>query len=618
MKAKRPSSALSLLFILLSAAGQLACGREGKIAARETAALGARVERIENGLLQPFAVAGVEAVTLEERMRSLNVPGVAIAVIQNFEVAWAKGYGVAAENRPMTADTLVQAGALSQALTAVGALKLVEAGKLSLDEPIQNALATWRLPTYDLDAQSVVSLRRLLSYSGGVSVATFPGYRPAMAIPTLRQVELGEPPARSRPIDLMIAPQSLVATSAGGYVVVQQAMMDRSGTSFESWMKEQVLEPFGMSLSTFEQPLSEDHREQAAAGHYVDGSPVDGGFLVYPELAADGLWATAGDLARFGAGLLRAIRGSQEGALGTELAKSLATDQMGGQGLGFFLAKRGRSTYLQRNGANAGFYVRLLLHRDNGYGLVFVANSQSANQLAAEVERTVAQEYAWEGFPRQPVAWTPLPAERLVAFAGRYDLGGDRILSLTPEGDHLVARETIREFTDLLYPQADDTLYRQLFNIALTFQFGEDGRAVSFSFPGPNNSVIVRQRIPDDDVRPAELLLDGKRENAIAAYRQAGLSGPQRLNAFGYQLLARRRLLDAVAIFELNTELFPTSPNQWDSLGEAYVEVGERSRAVEAYRRALATIEGSKLTASGREFVAGHARREIGWLEAQP
>ena len=616
MKMIRQSSALSLVTLLLLAAGQFACDREGKISERETAAQDARIGRIEANVVEPTTMVGAVPATLEERMRFFNIPGVAIAVIENYEVSWAKGYGEAAPGRAMTADTLVQAGGLSRAATAVGALQLAEAGKLSLDEPIQNALVSWKLPTHDLAKQSVLSMRRLLSYSAGISIPVFPGYALGKVVPTLKQVELGEPPALTGPIEVVIAPETVVAVSAGGYVVAQQAMMDRSGTSFEAWMQEQVLDPFGMSQTTFEQPLSEDRRSQAAVGHYVDRSPVEGGFRVYPELAADGMWTTANDLARFGAGLQRAIRGEQGGALKPSWAKSLATDQMGGQGLGFVLATLGNATYLQRSGANTGFYARLLLHRDNGYGLAFVANSASANQLAEEMVTTVAREYGWEGIAQGEVEWSKLEPQRLAAFAGRYHLGGDRILSLTVEGDHLVASETTRQFTDLVYPQGDDILFRKRFNTPLTFEFGEDGRAVSYSLKGPKNSVIVRPRIPDGAIQPAELLLDGKTEAALAAYRQAGLTSPQRLNTFGYQLLARRRLEEGLALFELNTELFPTSPNVWDSLGDGLIEVGQTAEAAKAYRRALSLVEGSTLTESERKFLADHSQRQLAWLEA--
>lgn len=616
MKAKPQ---LSALFVLLLAAGQLACGREGNIVERENAALAVRVERIESSMVPHFRMTGEEFGPLSERMRFFNVSGVAIAVIQDFEVAWAKGYGQAAEGRPMTADTLVQAGEVSTAVTSVGALKLVEAGKLHLDQPIHNFLADWKPPTHQLDGESVLNLRRLLSNTGGVSEASFPGYPSSMAIPTLAQVELGATPARNRPIELLAAPESAVAISAGGYVVVQQAMVDRSGLSFESWMRNQVLNPFGMSSSSFEQPLAAERRARAATGHYANGSAVEDGFLVYPELAANGLWTTANDLAHFGAGLQRSIRGGEEGLLATEGANSLATDQMGRQGFGFSLATLGNSIYLQRSGSNAGFYVRLLLHRDNGYGVVFVANSSGAGPLADEVVATVAQEYAWEGFAlTPPVSWLTLPTQKLDAFAGRYHLGGDRILKLTPQGDHLVASETTRQFTDPVYPQADDILFRLRFAVPLTFEFGEDGRAVSFSLAGPNNTTIVRQRIPDEEPQPAELLLAGETERALAAYRQAGLNDPRRLNIFGYQLLGLRRLREAVAVFELNTELFPSSPNELDSLAEAYVETGESAKAVTAYRRALAAIEGSALTPAEQQFLRDHSERQLAWLEAKP
>jgi glyoxylase-like metal-dependent hydrolase (beta-lactamase superfamily II) len=81
---------------------------------------------------------------------------------------------------------------------------------------------------------------------------------------------------------------------------------------------------------------------------------------------------------------------------------------------------------------------------------------------------------------------------------------------------------------------------------------------------------------------------------AITTYRRLKTEEPEgwrfgesELNALGYQLLQRRRVGDALAIFELNVEAYPEAFNTWDSLGEAQLAAGRKEEAIASYRRSL-------------------------------
>ena len=69
-------------------------------------------------------------------------------------------------------------------------------------------------------------------------------------------------------------------------------------------------------------------------------------------------------------------------------------------------------------------------------------------------------------------------------------------------------------------------------------------------------------------------------------------------NAFGYRLLRRNQVNEAIQVFKLNVEAYPQSANVYDSLGEAYVIRGDKEKAIESYQKALAidpTMESAKL-----------------------
>src|SRR5262245_39908696 len=107
-----------------------------------------RAERVEKGLLPSVLIKGDGGWTLQERMKYYKVPGVSIAVINDFKIEWAKAYGVkdTETNEPVTTETLFQAGSISKPVAAMTALKKVEQGKIALDENINNKLTTWKLP----------------------------------------------------------------------------------------------------------------------------------------------------------------------------------------------------------------------------------------------------------------------------------------------------------------------------------------------------------------------------------------------------------------------------------------------------------------------------------------
>src|SRR5262249_58433866 len=86
--------------------------------------------------------------TLKQLMDSYKVPGLSVAVIDNYKIAWAKGFGVTEPggSTPVTTSTLFQAGSISKPVAAAGAMWLVAQGKLSLDEDVNTKLKTRKIP----------------------------------------------------------------------------------------------------------------------------------------------------------------------------------------------------------------------------------------------------------------------------------------------------------------------------------------------------------------------------------------------------------------------------------------------------------------------------------------
>ena len=90
----------------------------------------------------------LDALTLVELMEEFNVPGVSVAVIKDFEIHWAKGYGLADSESGAIVDTetLFQAASISKPVAAMAVLNAVEDGEFSMDDDINTILTSWQLP----------------------------------------------------------------------------------------------------------------------------------------------------------------------------------------------------------------------------------------------------------------------------------------------------------------------------------------------------------------------------------------------------------------------------------------------------------------------------------------
>ena len=296
----------------------------------------------------------------------------------------------------MTVRTRFQAASVSKPVTALAALRLVQQGKLVLDQELNKKLVSWKVPENPLTRREEPTLRRLLSHSAGFSVHGFAGYPVSAAVPTLSQVLNGKPPANSAPIRVELLPGSKVQYSGGGYTVLQRLIMDVTGKSFPQAMRTLVLDPLGMRDSTFEQPLPRGVANMAAWAH-VNGTPIAGGWHVYPEMAAAGLWTTPTDLARFVMALQRAKQGGSEPVLSAVLAGEMLRRQKEDAGLGVFLSGKSPSAWFSHNGANAGFECAFTGSVEAGQGAVIMTNAGGGSALVEELFRNLRAEYNWHG-----------------------------------------------------------------------------------------------------------------------------------------------------------------------------------------------------------------------------
>src|SRR5262249_16299718 len=228
-------------------------------------------------------------------MKAKGIPGMSVAVIHDYKIAWARGYGVTEKggSAAVTPRTLFLAGSISKAVTALVALALVDSGKLSLDSDVNGSLTGWKVPPNAFTKDEKVTLARILDHTSGITGGDFfPGYAIDAPIPTLLQVLKGEAPATNAPVVVTRVPGREWSYSGNAYLVLQQLLLDSTSETFPDLVRRLVFLPLGMTQSTFEQPLPPQLAVSAAHGTMISGKPVTGGWHAQPEMAAGGLWTT--------------------------------------------------------------------------------------------------------------------------------------------------------------------------------------------------------------------------------------------------------------------------------------------------------------------------------------
>lgn len=534
--------------------------------------------------------------TIEERMKHYGVPGMSIAVIDDFKVAWVKSYGVmdTASNGPVTDSTLFQAASISKPVFTMAALKLVQEGVLHLDQDVNMQLRSWKMPENEFTRTEKVTLKRLLGHVAGTTVHGFPGYAPGDALPTLVNILNGEAPANTPAVFVDQTPGSAWRYSGGGYCVASQLILDAKGGTIPQHMHDLVLKPLGMSRSTFEQPLPEAMTSNAASGYLPDGSAVMGKWHVYPELSPDGLWTTATDLAHFVIDLQRTIASDSGNVLSRATAMQMVEPLLephGGVGMG--IDEKNGDRYFEHGGWNEGFCGQIYGHVKNGKGAVVLINANQPDFMG-EVVRSIAHAYNWPRFVPQHKE-VPLDNTSLEALTGRYRTGSDNLVTITTREGKLYREPLLDPPSEFVHVGEQEFVSRTDERRRRFVTDSTGTKTLQVMDPQSGEVVATLPRMREEQHIPFEWVLRGDRDAALKAYTTIKASDPndeavneQALNMFGYQLMNIGKVERAQDLFYINMQLHPKSANVYDSYAEACLKLGDKKQALIYYKRSLA------------------------------
>ena len=316
-----------------------------------------------------------------------HVPGAALALIHDNEMVWSQGYGLADEDygTPVTTDTLFSVESISKALTAWEIMRLVEAGQIDLDAPVNQYLTSWQLTAVGRNDPNEATIRRILSHTAGLNVDGYAGYNADTgylpSLPDFLSGTFGTPR-----VQVILPPGRSFLYSGGGYTILQLMIEDITGEGFPQVMQRDVLDPLGMDHSHYSwtNQSTFDWATSYTASGQVDHA------LIHEDLAAGGLFTTANDLARF---FTVGMTGDWLTPESIALMHTPADATNGQYGFGNFLFDLADGTpVVWHDGIGVGTRTIFFLLPDSGDGLIILTNKGNGNRIFRQIV------CAWDGW----------------------------------------------------------------------------------------------------------------------------------------------------------------------------------------------------------------------------
>ncbi len=343
---------------------------------------------------QPFVPArepyGEAASRLERwigsEMESKGLPALSIALVDDQQIVWAKGFGRAnpAQNVPATADTVYRVGSVSKLFTDLAVMQLVEQGRLDLDAPVSGYLPEFAPQN---SFKVAITLRQLMAHRSGLVREPPVGHYFDPDPPPLLDVvrSLGR-------TKLVFEPGTRTKYSNAGIAVVGAVVERVRGQAFSEAIRSALFEPIGMSSSSFEPaPVL---RQRMASGLMLtyDSQTVTTPTFLLGTGPAGNLVSTASDLGRFLNFLFNGGRGKGGKLLiKSETLRSMTEPQLGTKGespsfgLGFAISKLDDHVRIGHGGAVYGFATEVAALPDEKLGAIVITSVDCANGVAGHV-----------------------------------------------------------------------------------------------------------------------------------------------------------------------------------------------------------------------------------------
>jgi CubicO group peptidase (beta-lactamase class C family) len=358
---------------------------------------------------------------LEQEMRQVHIPGLALGIVHNDEVVHLRGFGTAGEGRPVTPQTPFILASASKSFTALAVMQLVESGRIDLDAPVQRYLPDFRVA--DEAASSQITVRHLLHHTSGLPEdSAFE----LMLSTDMRDEALSDRVRTLQEVQLRHEVGAVFEYTDANYDVLGLLVQTVSGQSFESYIADHVFEPSGMTNSYTDQ--SDALRNGLATGHRS--------WFGYPRpfqapysraaMPSSYLISSAEDVTHF---LSMQLNGGRYAGNQIVSPEGIATMhrpaiKQGSRDIFYGMGWESRSLagvpVVRHDGTNANFYADMVLDSQDRWGVVILTNFDSLNLNGGRLQgltRGVLSLLHGQQPPSEPMPHHPLLASAMLLVA---------------------------------------------------------------------------------------------------------------------------------------------------------------------------------------------------------
>jgi len=232
---------------------------------------------------------------IREKMKSLKVQGLSIALIDEDSVVWTEGLGYADKQHSIkaTSTTKYLIGSVTKLFTAIGVMQLQELNKLSIDDPLQRHLPQFNIKSHYGDINNI-TIRSVMTHHGGIPSDIFTNF-------------VGENPRFTTTVDYInleyatYPPGLIKSYSNAGYTLLGHMIQEVAREPFTDYIVNHIFNPLGMSQSGFF--VSKASSEDLSKSYNKEGTPDK----EFPprDVPAGGIFSSASDMAMFAVSLLK-------------------------------------------------------------------------------------------------------------------------------------------------------------------------------------------------------------------------------------------------------------------------------------------------------------------------
>ncbi|MBN1222849.1 MAG: beta-lactamase family protein [Candidatus Aminicenantes bacterium] len=340
-------------------------------------------------VIEPQSKYGEVAERLEKiirhEMEVKELPAFSIALVDDQEIVWARGFGMADPDvqSPASAETVYRIGSVSKLFTDIGIMQLVEKGELDLDAPVTDYLPEFQ-PENPFDKP--ITLRQLTSHRSGLVREPPVGNYFDDTGPSLSDTI-----ASLNTTKLVYEPETHTKYSNAGIAVVGYVLEKTQGEPFAKYLKQAVLLPTGMEHSSFEPEEPIMDKLAKAYMWTLDGRVFRAPTFELGMAPCGCMYSTVLDLSLFLSTLFNGGQGTNGRMLLPETLEQMWTPQYAkpdakeGYGIGFGISELDGHRKIGHGGAIYGFATQLFGLTDINLGVAAVSTLDATNSVVTRI-----------------------------------------------------------------------------------------------------------------------------------------------------------------------------------------------------------------------------------------